>query len=646
MTVTPTFGDALSGVAGAGPAAQTIGEGAGQSATFTVSDKAGNSASTVLGGINVDKTAPSLTAAADRAANAAGWYNADVTVTPSASDALSGLVDNSLSPANSVISAEGDNLSSAQFSVADKAGNTTTFTLTGVKIDKTAPTVSGSRDANSAANANGWNKGSVKVGFSCADKGPAAGVIPSGVDSAPGDVTKSAEGADQSASGTCTDRAGNSATATVGGINIDLTAPTASSVRKAGFAANANGWNKTNVTVIDSASDSLSGLVNAANYPQEYTFLNEGADQAHSFMVSDLAGNTATGSISGVNIDKTAPAISAAADRAPNGAGWYNADVTVSTTCGDALSGVAGICPAQQFGEGANQTATFTIFDKAGNSASASLTGINVDKSAPVVKIISPASGAIFAASSSVPVAFSGTVVDLSGAASATWSFDSTTKPGAISGGDVTGSSLFTTAGVYQLSLSVTDKAGNPAVVVSTVGDSGLTAQFIIYDPSAGFVTGGGWINSPAEALVKNVNGTIMGVAGKATFGFVSKYQRGATVPTGETEFQFKTGNLNFKSTKYQWLTVAGARAQYKGEGTINGAGRYGFILTAVDSGINGGGNADRFRVKIFEINAADGADTSQVIYDNQISTADADGLTGTATLLGGGSIVIHTGGK
>lgn len=38
-------------------------------------------------------------------------------------------------------------------------------------------------------------------------------------------------------------------------------------------------------------------------------------------------------------------------------------------------------------------------------------------------------------------------------------------------------------------------------------------------------------------------------MTGKATFGFVSKYKKGATLPTGETEFQFKAGNLNFMST-------------------------------------------------------------------------------------------------
>jgi hypothetical protein len=120
-------------------------------------------------------------------------------------------------------------------------------------------------------------------------------------------------------------------------------------------------------------------------------------------------------------------------------------------------------------------------------------------------------------------------------------------------------------------------------------------------------------------------------LTGKANFGFVSKYQKGATIPSGNTEFQFKAGNLNFKSSSYEWLVIAGARAQFKGEGTINGAGNYGFMLTAIDGQISGGGGSDKFRIKIW--------DGETIVYDNQIGDLDdADPLT----LLGGGSIVIH----
>jgi hypothetical protein len=162
---------------------------------------------------------------------------------------------------------------------------------------------------------------------------------------------------------------------------------------------------------------------------------------------------------------------------------------------------------------------------------------------------------------------------------------------------------------------------------------SDATYQFVVvYDPGAGFVTGGGWINSPVGAYVTNPT-----LAGKATFGFVSKYKKGQSVPDGNTEFQFHAAGMNFASTAYEWLVIAGARAQYKGTGTINGAGKYGFILTAIDGSVNGGGGTDRFRIKIWDNNNA-----GAIVYDNQISTTDDAGLTTPGTLLGGGSIQIH----
>jgi PKD repeat protein len=184
----------------------------------------------------------------------------------------------------------------------------------------------------------------------------------------------------------------------------------------------------------------------------------------------------------------------------------------------------------------------------------------------------------------------------------------------------VSGSHVYIQAGVYTVKVTVTDVAGN---------SSNISYRYVvIYDPSAGFVTGGGWINSPAGAYSPDPS-----LTGKATFGFVSKYQKGKSVPTGNTEFQFKAGNLNFSSTAYDWLVISGAKAQYKGTGTINGTGSYHFVLTAIDGKINGGGGVDKFRIKIWDLA------TGQIVYDNQHGAAD-DALPVTA--LGGGSIVIH----
>ena len=107
--------------------------------------------------------------------------------------------------------------------------------------------------------------------------------------------------------------------------------------------------------------------------------------------------------------------------------------------------------------------------------------------------------------------------------------------------------------------------------------------------------------------------------------------KKGANVPTGETEFQFKVADLNFHSSSYDWLVIAGHdKAKYKGSGTINGAGNYGFMLTAQDD------TPDTFRIKIWDKDNSD-----VVIYDNKIGTDD-DSYEGT--VLGGGNIKIHEG--
>jgi hypothetical protein len=83
-------------------------------------------------------------------------------------------------------------------------------------------------------------------------------------------------------------------------------------------------------------------------------------------------------------------------------------------------------------------------------------------------------------------------------------------------------------------------------------------------------------------------------LSGKGTFGFVSKYHKGVNTPTGDTEFQFHAAVMEFTSSSYEWLVVSGAKAQFKGVGTISGQGGYGFLLTATDGDANGGGGADK----------------------------------------------------
>jgi probable HAF family extracellular repeat protein len=195
--------------------------------------------------------------------------------------------------------------------------------------------------------------------------------------------------------------------------------------------------------------------------------------------------------------------------------------------------------------------------------------------------------------------------------------------------GNASGSHIYAAPDVYTVQVIVND--GDLAGTRSSSDDQ--PAYIVVYDPTSGFVTGSGWIDSPTGSCQWGGCAADGSTIGKATFGFVSRYKAGASIPTGNTEFHFKAGGLAFRSTSYQWLVVAGARAQFKGEGEIAGStGTYGFLLTAVDGALDGGG-ADRFRLKIWD------TATGTILYDNKMGLADG---SAEATVLGAGSIVIH----
>lgn len=276
-------------------------------------------------------------------------------------------------------------------------------------------------------------------------------------------------------------------------------------------------------------------------------------------------------------------------------------------------------------------TVTYTITDVAGLTASCSFT-VTVVNPNPVVTLTGPASGSLYAINT--PVNFTATFTDAGGGThTGTWMFDSISQaatmvePSDATPGSATTTYTFTAAGVYTVRLTINDNCG-----ASSTADQigGMNLLMVVYDPSAGFVTGGGWINSPAGAYVADPS-----LTGKANFGFVSKYQKGANVPTGNTEFQFKAGNLNFLSTAYQWLVVSGPKAQYKGDGTINGTGTYGFLLAVTDGQLSGGGDADKFRIKIWD------KATGAIVYDNVLGASD-DIDAANPQAIAGGSVVIH----
>jgi parallel beta-helix repeat protein len=212
------------------------------------------------------------------------------------------------------------------------------------------------------------------------------------------------------------------------------------------------------------------------------------------------------------------------------------------------------------------------------------------------------------------------TDLDVDDTHTSTWTWgDGSSTEGTVDQVDdtVSGSHYYDTPGVYTVTLTITDESGESA--------EHDYQYVVVYDPTGGFVTGGGWIDSPEGAYVPDPT-----LSGKANFGFVAKYKNGQTTPMGNTEFQFKAGGMNFHSDSYEWLVIAGAKAQFKGEGAINGVAGYKFKIWATDGELAGGQGVDGFRIKIWE---EDESGVETVFYDNKVETE-----------LGGGQIVIHKG--
>jgi hypothetical protein len=440
--------------------------------------------------IVVDTTQPLLQFNASMSPQSApGWYNATVVVPYTTSDNLSGqyqltptspATDNGLNAQGAgamTLNSEGKPVTGT-LTLSDFAKNSQLFTSAGYNIDETPPTVTGA--AAPVANGNGWNNTPVTVTFTCTDPNPSNGPIGQQSGIRPGaagctsPVLLTAEAASQSATGTATDVASNSAQVTVNGINIDMTAPTI--VGTPDRAPNANGWYNAPLTVSFACADPAplppnagpaSGVANCG----APVVLGQGANQSVPGMASDKAGNSAAVNVTGINIDTTPPAIVANSTYTPNV--WTKQSVVVTFTCKDNLSGptlnnpaVVGV-PASGFtvtnspGNPATTTVTLTAEtagtmltancqDLAGNNATAVQFGpIMIDKTPPTITATATANGNPYSAgswTSQPPVVVTFSCTDsLSGV-----------KPGSI-----TANANYGSQGSYTANGSCQDNAGN-----------------------------------------------------------------------------------------------------------------------------------------------------------------------------------------
>lgn len=323
-------------------------------------------------------------------------------------------------------------------------------------------------------------------------------------------------------------------------------------------------------------------------------------DNAVSFLGSDSCGNNRTRSSSVAIVDTTSPTASCQNSVVE----CIGALTPVTTTCGasDICDGSVAVLSdaAPSYALGQHAFACHAQ-DDSGNGGSASCQVSVIDTQAPVIQ---PIVTALVPVAVGTAVNASATFSDVCGTHTGTWSFgDGASGAAVVSAGSASGSHVYTTPGVYTLTLTLSDGSGNSSTV---------SHQFVVvFDPNGGYVSGTGTVNSPVGAYIPNPT-----ISGKANFGFVARYGHGALVPDGHTQFRFKAADFVFQSDAYEWLVVAGANAKYKGTGSVNGVAGHRFMLTATDGTRPGGGGVDRLHLKVW---AASGG----VIYDNEPGVAD-----------------------
>jgi hypothetical protein len=97
---------------------------------------------------------------------------------------------------------------------------------------------------------------------------------------------------------------------------------------------------------------------------------------------------------------------------------------------------------------------------------------------------------------------------------------------------------------------------------------------------------------------------------------------------SSKAQLHFDVVGLRFRSANLRPVAVQGARGQFEGSGTINGAGDYKFTLATTAGAAAADGERGRFNLKIWHIDPATKARV--VDYDNQ----------GAGSVVAGGPIV------
>jgi hypothetical protein len=164
--------------------------------------------------------------------------------------------------------------------------------------------------------------------------------------------------------------------------------------------------------------------------------------------------------------------------------------------------------------------------------------------------------------------------------------------------GTASASHTYSDPGFYLVTVTVEDDDGD--------SDQAVLGEIFVFDPDT-FVTGGGWVASPAGALIADRTHT-----GKATFGFVVRYGKDGSV-RGNLQFALHN-RLSLHAQGFDYLLINDGVAEFSGWGRINGDGGYRFLVVATDERL-AGTDDDLFWITITQGGAT--------IYDGSFYPAD-----------------------
>ena len=283
------------------------------------------------------------------------WYTSDVNVSWTVVDAESSISSTSGCDATTV---DYDTDGVTFTCTATSEGGTASASVT-VKRDATPPVITASESGTMGDN--GWYISDITISFDVSE--PTSPLSTSGCDAVT--VTTDTDGATYTCEATS---AGGTASASVT-VKRDATAPTISAAL---VGTVVNGWYNTDVGVVWTVGDNLSGI--ATTDCTDNTVATDGNPISQTCSATDEAGNTGTGTTGDFKRDATDPVIEFVGN-----AGSYTVDQSVAITCSatDALSGVdSEDCPgasddAYTFGVGTT-TLSATAMDLAGNSSALS----------------------------------------------------------------------------------------------------------------------------------------------------------------------------------------------------------------------------------------------------------------------------------